>query len=154
MQDYLFVHMEHCLRICHYLNSFTATDRMFSFLCFHCYVMGGGGLLHIFWKSTASPDQITGEEAAETTDHKYKQMWNNKSSNIKQHINQTEWNVDAGRGSGLWSSGCFVGSDLLKQWFAHWSESDLDIVFDKNTVFSAFCSKYIYFLIARKVFIK
>ncbi len=52
---------------------------------------GGGALLHIFWKSTASPDQITGEEAAETADHKYKQMWNNKSSNIKRHINQTEW---------------------------------------------------------------
>ncbi len=68
-------------------NSFPPLTEVSGFLCFHCYVMGGGGaLLHIFWKSTESPDRITGEEAAEITNVSRCKIM--RSSNIKHYINQ------------------------------------------------------------------
>ncbi len=66
------------------------------------------------------------------------------SANIKHRINQMLPNeMSTASGLGLWSFGVF-GSDRLHLCFDRSSESDPDVVFNKNTIFSVFCSKCLF----------
>ncbi len=108
------------------------------FPCFHCYTLGA--LFHISWMSLECADQNTDEEDEETSDLIYDAI------NSKQHINENCLMLPSEMCIQEVVKDCASfrgddGSHLLHLCFDNSTEYDPGVVFDKNEIFSAFCSK-------------